>query len=217
MSLVVYAITDAPAANSGSVRTVEHGDSLRTVEHGGLAAVVSEHDGASADRSEVFDYERVMERLMAERTILPMRFGSVLADEREVRAVLSDRAEELHAGLERVRGAVELSLRAGWREPPERITAAGPGTAYMLDRVALERRARALADRLDPLGALARDMRRRIARDDDLPVRDAYLVDRGRVTAFTDSIKQLDERHGDIELVCTGPWPPYSFASEGPE
>jgi hypothetical protein len=157
-----------------------------------------------------------VERLMAERTILPMRFGTVLVDEDEVRAMMSERSEELNAGLERVRGAVELSLRAGWREPPEPVTASGPGTAYMLDRVALVRRARALSDCLDPLGALAREMRRRIAPQGDLPVRSAYLVDRPRVADFTDCVRRLDERHADIELVCTGPWPPYSFASEAP-
>ena len=87
----------------------------------------------------------------------------------------------------------------------------------MLDRVALDRRARALADRLDPLAALAREMRRRIAPQDELPVRSAYLVDRARVSDFTECVRRLDEGHGDIELVCTGPWPPYSFASEVPE
>lgn len=205
MSLVVYAITDAPAAETGP---------LRTVERDGLAAVVSEHDGQRPERSDLWGYEQVMERLMAEHTILPMRFGTVLADERKVRAMIGERFEELHAGLERVRGAVELSLRAGWREPSAPVTATGPGTAYMLDRVALDRRARALADRLDPLGALAREMRRRIAPQGDLPVQNAYLVDRPRITEFTERVRHLDERHGDIELVCTGPWPPYSFASE---
>jgi hypothetical protein len=210
MSLVVYAIADAPAAESGP---------LCTVEHDGLAAVVSEHDGGRPpDRSDLLEYEQVMERLLAARTILPMRFGTVLADEDEVRSVMSERSEELRAGLERVRGAVELSLRAGWREPAAPVTAGGtgaaggPGTAYMLDRVALARRARSLADRLDPLAALARETRRRIAPQDDLPVHSAYLVDRPRVADFTDGVRRLDERHDDIELVCTGPWPPYSFA-----
>jgi hypothetical protein len=214
MSLVVHAITDAQAGDvDGTGLRV---GPLRFVAHDGLAAVVSEHDGSRADRDDLWSYEQVMERLMLERTILPMRFGTVLADEHEVRSMMRERAEQLRAGLERVRGAIELSLRAGWREPPAPVTAAGPGTAYMLDRVTLDRRARALADCLDPLDALARDMRRRLAPHADLPVRGAYLVDRPRVADFTDCVKDLDERHADIELVCTGPWPPYSFASEAP-
>jgi hypothetical protein len=28
---------------------------------------------------------------------------------------------------------------------------------------------------------------------------------------FADRVRDLDEHDADIELVCTGPWPPYSF------
>jgi hypothetical protein len=47
-------------------------------------------------------------------------------------------------------------------------------------------------------------------------VLDAYLVDRGRVREFVAMVEQLDDRLDDVELVCTGPWPPYSFAEGAP-
>ncbi len=78
--------------------------------------------------------------------------------------------------------------------------------------MAVHRRARDLARRLDPLGALARDVRRRIEADQDFPVREAYLIDREHVSSFADAVRSIDEGDPEIEMVCTGPWPPYSFA-----
>jgi hypothetical protein len=47
-------------------------------------------------------------------------------------------------------------------------------------------------------------------------VHDAYLVDQERISEFVALVEQLDARLDDVELVCTGPWPPYSFAEGGP-
>ena len=47
-------------------------------------------------------------------------------------------------------------------------------------------------------------------------MRCAYLVDRELVEDFTASLRRLDQQLRDVELVCTGPWPPYSFAEAVP-
>jgi hypothetical protein len=221
MSLVVYAIVDSPSPEIEE-RGLD-GRPLRTVTQGELAAVVSKHDAPRVARSaaNLWDYEQVMERLMAGRTILPMRFGTVLSDERETLAMIRKRALDLQRALDRLRGAVELGIRAGWREPPE---PSGPnasgahgrdGMEYMLKRLALHRQVSDLVDRLDPLATLARDIRLQLLGRDEHPVRKAYLVNREHVEEFTERVREIDERHPEIELVCTGPWPPYSFATGG--
>jgi Gas vesicle synthesis protein GvpL/GvpF len=216
MSLVVYAIIESPQPPAIDERGLD-GRPLRTVAEDELAAVVSEQSGSRVARSaaNLWDYEQVMERLMAERTILPMRFGTVLDDDEAVRAMIRERSDQLRDGLDRVRGAVELGVRAGWRESPRPETengGAGNGTAYMLERLALHRQACDVVDRLDPLAGLARDIRLRLLGQEDLPVLEAYLVGREHVQEFTECVREIDERHPEIELVCTGPWPPYSFA-----
>jgi hypothetical protein len=42
-------------------------------------------------------------------------------------------------------------------------------------------------------------------------------VPRQRVEEFRDAVRELEQRHPDVTLVCTGPWPPYSFATADPE
>ena len=191
---------------------------LRVLTEGDLAAVVSDHDQPRLASSalSLWGYEQVVERLMADRTVLPARFGTVLSADDEVRTLLHEHREELTSGLARVRGAVELATRARWRSaaspPAVPATEGGPGTAYLAGRVALHRRAQDLARRLDPLAGFARDARRRVVADDEFPVRDAYLVDRDQLAGFAHAIRELDEGDPEIEMVCTGPWPPYSFA-----
>ena len=80
------------------------------------------------------------------------------------------------------------------------------------------RRARARAgsrSQLDPLTALARSIRRALRPQPDLPVLDAYLVDRGRAGEFVALVHELGGYLDGVELVCTGPCPPYSFADAG--
>jgi hypothetical protein len=33
------------------------------------------------------------------------------------------------------------------------------------------------------------------------------------VPAFRDEIERLQRGHPELTIVCTGPWPPYSFAA----
>jgi hypothetical protein len=150
--------------------------------------------------------------------ILPAEFGSVLPDEDAVRALLRTRRRNLLGRLGRVRGAVEIGLRASWRYDyratlDPRLQSV---SSYLRDRLELRQSARRVASELDPLTALARGSRRTLVPRPDLPVLDAYLVDRGRVGEFVALVEQLDDRMDDVELVCTGPWPPYSFAEGAP-
>jgi hypothetical protein len=113
----------------------------------------------------------VVESLMREQTVLPSRFGTMLADDEALRATMAAHAVKLSAGLERLRGCVELGLRVLCRHEPMPPGSASSdidhasGRAYMLARLEQERRrtgvdqeAVALFDQLhNELMQLARD------------------------------------------------------------
>lgn len=214
MSMVVYGIVEAD-------RTAVTGSGfedrpLRGVAEGPLMAIVSDHEGLDLEPSleVLLEYEQVIQRLMDGGAVLPAQFASVLASEADVRNMLRRRRRDLLARLVRVRGAVELALRAQWHHAAE-DRAHEPvqsGTAYLRDRLELRQSARRVASELDPLTALARSCHRALVPKPDLPVLDAYLVDRSRVNEFVALVEQLDESLEEVDLVCTGPWPPYSFA-----
>jgi hypothetical protein len=215
---MVYAYAIAESLREAPEEAGLDGAPLRVVAADGLAAVVSDRGDAQLTVSEdaLWAHERIVERLMEERAVLPMRFGSVLAGDDAVEAMLSSRRAELTEGLHRVRGAVELGVRIAWDEdaggrPPD--AAAGPGTAYLMGLARGRRRAGELAERVDRcVTGLARARVQRLLAASSLPVSAAYLVDRANVDAFRARIAELGSELSGMDVVCTGPWPPYSFA-----
>jgi hypothetical protein len=213
MSFLMYAIADRdPSEIEG---TAIDGRGLRGVRQRGLVAIVSEEscpdEPVTVDG--LWQHERVVETLMESHAILPARFGSWLASEAQVCSLLERRHDELASALDRIRGTVELALRVEWRPetvlPSERPAS---GTAYMLERLELHQRAAAVTRGLDRLAALARSSRTRVLPRPTLPAQGVYLVEAGRMGDFTAVVSELDAELAEVDLICTGPWPPYSFA-----
>jgi hypothetical protein len=211
MSVLVYGIAKrdaAPVKGRGLQR-----QPLRGVRAGPLVAIVSDHDDAPRPAVEtLWDYEQTVERIAQLHPMVPARFGGVLDDDAAVVEMLDSKHEGLLVALDKTCGAVELAVRASWQPPPEPDV--HTGTSYMHARLELRRKAREVVDALTPLGELARAWSHKLPARPGEPARLAYLVDRERVRDFAAAVEQLDNRLSGIELVCTGPWPPYSFAQE---
>lgn len=214
MSLLLYGVVEADT--STVVGTGIDGRPLRAVADGPLVAIVTDHDGPDplASPGAPDEYERTVQRLMDFGAILPAQFGRVLADDDAVRAMLRRRRPDLLARIDGVRDAVELGIHARWRDAGDenRDPRSQSGAAYLRARLETRQSARRLASELDPLTALARSIRRAMIPQRDLPVLDAYLVDRTRVAEFVALVAELGDLLDGVELVCTGPCPPYSFA-----
>ena len=213
--LYLYAITDSRRL---PVIPGLQGAPLWVAGEDGLFAVWSEHDEPrlEADETALWEHERVVEALLEEGAVLPMRFGSWLRDREGVLELLAERRDDFELGLERVRGAVEIGVRAVVRglssERPLALAGADrPGTAYMLARLNEEKKSAAIAAYIhEPLVALSRASS---PRKTSLTgsVNTAYLVDRRDVDPFRATVEKLDETIEDATVICTGPWPPYSF------
>jgi len=215
----VYALSQPPSDAPGGCGL--DGAPLRIISTKRLAAVVSDRGAAAPRVSEdaLWAHERVVEQFMLERAVLPMRFGSTVADDGAVRTMLVTRQQELTVALQRVSGAVELGVLATYEKESrtdDQPAAAGrgAGTAYLLRRAASHRRARALAERLDrSLAELSRARLHRPLSCAEPRVRAAYLVDHADVDAFRGRIATLNAEVEDAQIACTGPWPPYSFTA----
>jgi hypothetical protein len=204
-----------------------HGATLKVVGDArqGVCAIVSEHEEPpmAADPEDLWAHEAVVEAAMEDGPVLPMRVGSLVGDDRELVTVLRARRAAFQRTLARVEGAVELGVRAvlapqqegsGDARPDSGNRPAGPGTAYMLSRLEHCRSGKRLALAIhEPLAALARAATWQLGSGGTRRLIAAYLVDRGRIEAFRARVGELEQRHG-TPIVCTGPWPPYSFASE---
>jgi len=240
--IYLYAITDRCDLPVPAKPGLE-GTSLFSLTYQDIAAVVSPLDTAKTPPTEdnLWRHEAVVEALMADRTVLPVRFGTMLADEAAVQAALAAHYADFVAGLERVRGRVELGLRVlsspeflqlpqsspkfpsiSQRNSEElRGTQGGSGRAYLLARLEEERqrqawrqRAEALADELHvPLARLAVESTRQVLVTPRLLLTAAYLVEQGRVPTFRQEVEALSAAYPELRFLCTGPWPAYNFVT----
>jgi hypothetical protein len=196
---------------------------LEGVREGELLAVISRHADPPRDPAleALWEHERVIERLMTERAVLPMRFGTKLAGDDPLREILARRQGEFLAALDHVRGRVELGVRAMQR--PAAQDAGAPavrdapltGRGYIDERLRATRRLEREADALhEPLAALAAAATRHPARAPDELLRASYLVDTSAVGEFRAAVELLQRGEPRTAILCTGPWPPYSFVAE---
>ena len=195
----LYAITDHPTPLLPDVAP------LRLLAAGALAAVYAPAGNGAVSPDVLWRHEAVVEALMKERDVLPVRYGTRFENEGAAADAIASRRADLAAALDRVRGAVELSLRALDPEAPR----PDDGADYLW---AQRRRQQARRSLHGPLAAIARAAAERPPRPPTEVLRAAYLVDRDAVARVTGLVERLQAANPNLRLLCTGPWPAYSFA-----
>ncbi|GAA2275602.1 MULTISPECIES: GvpL/GvpF family gas vesicle protein [Kitasatospora] len=115
MAVYVYSITAAthPQHLDGLTGVGDPPAPLRTVRAGPLSAIVSD---ASEDlrpkRRDLLAHQTVQQRLMADGTVLPLRFGLTADDDNAVREALEQRCDEYTQRLTALEGCAEYHLKA---------------------------------------------------------------------------------------------------------
>jgi Gas vesicle synthesis protein GvpL/GvpF len=193
----LYAITDDPAPPEPP---------LRAVRSDGLTALCAPAEQRELTPEVLWRHEAVVESLMGDRDLLPLRFGTLVEDDEAAVRALDERREELKTSLDRVRGAVELAVRAETVAAGERMPSGATGAEYLRAKAHRSEAARLLHE---PLAFLARES---VVKPGSELLRAAYLVDREAVDGFVGLVRRLQETHDGLRVLCTGPWPPYSFA-----
>jgi Gas vesicle synthesis protein GvpL/GvpF len=230
----VYGVlaADDPAEDPPGTRRIVRGD---------LAAVVAKTEGGtlSAARA-VRQHWRVLERIAAQTTVLPIRFGTIMANEDAVAGdFLAAAGEGLRSGLEALAGKVQFTVKGTYegeallrgvveRSPevarlkaeiarlPE--AASYPARIRLGELVAAgverqrERDGALVLERLAPLAVATRS---ETASGLDGAVNAAFLVERDGLEAFGAAAAALaGELEGRIALRSIGPLPAYSFTPE---
>ena len=221
----LYAICDRPALPPPRRRGLAQAP-LDGLSEGGVQAIFTRHGSAPCEPAPdaLWAHERVVERLMLDRAVVPMRFGSKVDDELSLRTLLAENQERFLQTLARVTGRVELGVRvlqpvlvdAGNVKPSSVATATvvASGREYLLGKLQTANRIdHAAAELHAPLEAMSVETCRQPLRGDDEVLRSAYLVDQRIVGRFRGTVERLQLTHPDVAILCTGPWPAYSFVN----
>jgi hypothetical protein len=230
------------------------GGAVRPVEADGLVALAGPvpraEFGAEPLRDNLNDlawlervareHEAVLDRVLAETTLVPLRLCTIFEDVGGVRAMLDRERDALADALERLEGREEWGVKllvdgdrmAARVGPAEAAT--GEGGAAYLERRRYERETREAVRGL--AAQIAGDVHTRLlecavggvrlpaqnrelsGHEGDMLLNAAYLVDAARVPALHAAVEELRERHEGLgaRLELTGPWPPYNFVTGEP-
>lgn len=208
--IALYAITRHPTP------PVTAGHGMRVVSSGDLAMVCGPAITSEITADALWQHEQIVESLMADRDVLPVRYGTCLPDDAAAAHAIEQNHATYAALLETVRGAVELAVRvfASADSPPPALPPAksSSGTDYLRARArASDEESDASARVHEPLAAVARAATvARATRAGEL-LRAAYLVDRDATDSFAARVGELQTSNPQLRITCTGPWPPYSF------
>ena len=193
-------------------------------------------------RKDMMAHETVIETVMREFTLLPVRFGTVAdsaSPTQDIQKLLRSRFEEFHRLLGDMEGKVELGLKAFWRDEKavfgEIIAENGdirklrdslsgkPPEATHFDRMRLgemvkealnRKRAKEAAEILLPLRPIAHRVRENEALVDRMVVNAAFLVDKTREPEFDQAVSELERQLGQrVVLKYVGLAPPYNFVN----
>jgi hypothetical protein len=207
---------------------------LRTVTAGPLCAVVSDApEDLRPKRRDIIAHQEVQERLMADGTALPMRFGLMAADDEAVRLALEQNADDYTDRLQTLEGCVEYNLKASQeedallrqilresnvaRELNDKIRSgnASPDASLRLGELV----AQEVDARQEALATGVREALRPFARrlesshptgSDFLSV--SFLVAEDQEEAFlTAELSVAHQLGDDFNFRLNGPLPPYSF------
>jgi hypothetical protein len=233
VNLYVYCLSDEVTAGAvGDVAGVG-GERPRIVERAGLSAVVSPYGDKkiAVTRENVTAHERVVRRVLAERTPLPFRFGTIVTEAR-LASYLDSQQSTLKAQLERVRGAVEMSVKVIWKpeaggvEGDEAAGEApgGSGTKFLLKKRRELSGESARKERAEEVCAwlgravegLVRESRVELQPSENLILAASYLVERALLSDYRRALGRAKTERPELQFLTSGAWPPYSFTSVAP-
>ncbi len=221
----------------------ERGDIVHTVHFMDLAAAVSDSPTIEYENSRrnMMAHTLVLEEVMREFTILPVRFGTVAPSaEATQEKVLKRRFGELQGLLQGMKGRVELGLKAFWYEENifREIVEENPAIRHLRDSLAGRRPEETYYERirlgemidsamwkkrdedaeriLASLRPLVYQTQTNKAITDRMVLNAAFLVDETRQTEFDAAVRLLDEemrRRKRLIFKYVGPVPPYNFVN----
>ena len=245
----VYGVISSEEAMSfGPIGIGDRGDDVHTVPYRDLAAAVSDclyvDYAAIKDRDkekvvrDLAAHQRVIEEVMDGCTVLPAKFGTMVKDESEVKAILRRGYFALKEALATVQDKVEVEVVATWdldsvmqevsREKPiaklrADIERKGSRLRSVADRIEVgkmvyeslaRRRQRYQEDILGALASFAFELQKNVLLDDSFVMNVALLIDKDRQEEFDGKVREVDERLGGVlDFRVIGPLPAYSFST----
>lgn len=222
-------------------------DGLTTVVYKGLAAVVAEKEVRDYHKlpkeetvRELISHQQMIEKIMEQSPILPVKFGTILKDEEKVTSALEKGYFFLRNTLRKMEDKIELELVCFWNEQKaaqlafqkskrirnyytSEVARRDPSDGGMEAKVAVgklvagylaSKKEKISLQILKTLKKEAVESYSHALADVNMLLSQAFLVEKKRQEAFNNALNKLDSQFADLlNFRLVGPLPPYSFAT----
>ena len=227
--------------NFGPIGIGERGDIVSTIGYNDISAVISSSPMTKyvINRENMMAHEKVIEEVMKDYTVLPVRFCTIAASAEEVRTLLRRRYAEFKGLLRDMDNKVEMGLKGIWKDMNRifneiaednkevkklKKKAEGKmGKTGNTSRVSLGRAVKKVLDEkkadetrkiLNIFKRSAVDVRTNDLFGDNMFLNAAFLIDRTREKEFDYLVEDLVEDYKErATFKYVGPAPPFNFVN----
>ncbi|MDO9527783.1 MAG: GvpL/GvpF family gas vesicle protein [Syntrophales bacterium] len=221
------------------------GGEVYTQPYQDIAAVVSDSPSIQFDSLpketlllHLAVYQAVIERVMKNHYIIPMKFGTAVQGEEEIKRILKKGYDHIKTSIIAMEDKIELDVVAMWSnldavlraigeeeeikklkeeansKPPDQKLEAGITLGKMVKTYINRKRAKYASEMLDALKKESKNHRTHDVMDDFMIMNVAFLINKDNKETFESKIDQMDEKYqGEINFRIVGPLPPYSFCT----
>jgi gas vesicle protein GvpL/GvpF len=222
----------------GRIGLGSHPTDVQTVSFRDVAAVISDTPPGPLDptRENVLAHQRVNETVMADRTVIPMSFGTVFKTREDIVELLRSAYDAFADVLSKMEGKVEFGLKVLWDRDPivkeienededirrlKTQLSSQKGSTYfarmqygrLIDGALQARSERFVSEIFSALRDVSVASRSNKPIGDKMLMNAAFLVARDREKSFDAKVKEIGARYDKLTFRYTGPWPPYNFVN----
>lgn len=229
----------------GEIGIGDKSSQVLTIGFKDLAAVVSNspfmvYDSLTKEKTikDLVTHQFVIEKVMADFTIIPLKFGTMVENTDEVTKLLEKGYFVLRNALRKIEGKIELDIVASWKLPKilsviyahnRRVQKKQQEIALKGDKVTLDEKMalgklieQALNSRkaknrrliLQTLKKSAVEICSHDLTGDEMIFNAAFLIKASERKKFYKTVDKLDQRFEDtLNFRLVGPLPPYSFST----
>ena len=241
MSNYIYGVIQTEKGKNFGPIGIGGGDEVYTIIYLDVAAVVSDSLPAALTtlpKEEIvrylFAHQSVIEKVMKEHTIIPLKFGTTVGSAEEVKEILEKGYPKFKDALEAMAGKVEFDVVATWNKDSvfkdisqeEEIIrfkqSIGPQPSaedkvklgQMVEGFLSNRKETLAPEIIGALAEVSEDFRLHDTLDATMIVNTAFLIQKANQEALDRRLDEIDRKYdGRLNFRQVGPLPPYSFST----
>ena len=232
MSKYVYGIIRSEKRDSFGKIGIDNSE-VYTVQYSDVGAIVSDVTSKYEVKGEAAKiHENVLLKIMKTRAAIPMGFGIIAEDEKEIENMLKRAQIKFKNTLEKIDHKLQVNVKIMWSksilasvlvesEQIQRLIEKSKENPDQSIRIELGRKVKSALDArkseyveniTNSLGQFSDEHKENKIDDPDTVLNSAFLVDKKRENDFYDKLRELEKKYEKkLVFLSVGPLPPYNF------